>query len=459
MGERPEKAAAKGRPEDGGRPETAPSGTTLRIPRPKRARPSAVARSAADIVQALPPESGAPHVLIIGGGGTGGALAHDLTLRGLRVTLVERGEVTSGTTGRHHGLLHSGARYVTTDRAAAIECSAENKILRRICPGSFEENDGLFVAITDEDAAYEEQFLEACWECAVPARRVERETALRMEPGLSPDVRFAVQVPDATMDAMRMPLRFFATARGNGADIRAFTEVVAVNVAGRTVTGVRVRDRTSDREYEIGADIVVNATGPWAARVAALAGVTVPVTPSPGVMVAVRGRLCNMVVNRLHSPGDGDIVLPQRQLTVVGTSSWLVDNPDDLTVPADHVETMVRESAALVPAVARAEIRAAWSAARPLIGEGPGAGGVGVGVAVGAGRGAGRGLAREWRCFDHATDKTPTEGVVTVVGGKATTLRAMAEGAADVVCAKLGLTRPCATSDIVLLPHTAWYSA
>ena len=48
------------------------------------------------------------HILIVGGGGTGGALAHDLSLRGLRVTLVERGELTSGTTGRHHGMLHSG---------------------------------------------------------------------------------------------------------------------------------------------------------------------------------------------------------------------------------------------------------------------------------------------------------------------------------------------------------------
>ncbi len=102
------------------------------------------------------PDAVAPHILIVGGGGTGGALAHDLALRGLRVTLVERGEVTSGTTGRHHGLLHSGARYATTDRAAAIECIAENKILRRICPGSFEENDGLFVAITDEDVEFEE---------------------------------------------------------------------------------------------------------------------------------------------------------------------------------------------------------------------------------------------------------------------------------------------------------------
>ena len=86
------------------------------------------------------------HVLIIGGGGTGGALAHDLALRGLRVTLVERGELTSGTTGRHHGMLHSGGRYAVGDRESAVECIEENMILRRICPGSFELNDGLFVA-------------------------------------------------------------------------------------------------------------------------------------------------------------------------------------------------------------------------------------------------------------------------------------------------------------------------
>ena len=61
------------------------------------------------------------HVLIVGGGGTGAALAHDLALRGLRVTLVERGELTSGTTGRHHGLLHSGGRYAVGDRESAVE--------------------------------------------------------------------------------------------------------------------------------------------------------------------------------------------------------------------------------------------------------------------------------------------------------------------------------------------------
>jgi glycerol-3-phosphate dehydrogenase len=74
------------------------------------------------------------HVLIVGGGATVGGLAHDLALRGLRVTLIERGEVTSGTSGRHHGLLHSGARYAVGDREAGLECIRENTILKRIAP-------------------------------------------------------------------------------------------------------------------------------------------------------------------------------------------------------------------------------------------------------------------------------------------------------------------------------------
>jgi glycerol-3-phosphate dehydrogenase len=88
--------------------------------------------------------------------------------------------------------------------------------------------------------------------------------------------------------------------------------------------------------------------------------------------------------------------------------------------------------------------RAAWSAARPLIG------------AAGGGSG-GRELSRTFKCFDHAvTDGV--EGLITITGGKATTLRAMAEATADLVCAKLGVEAPCRTRDVVLAAHTAYYT-
>jgi glycerol-3-phosphate dehydrogenase len=243
---------------------------------------------------------------------------------------------------------------------------------------------------------------------------------------------------------MRLPLRFFATARRNGVRLRPFTEVTGLLTAGRAVTGVTLRDHLTGAEAELAADLVVNATGPWCERLAAMAGATVPVQPSPGVLLALVGRLCDLVVNRLHPAGDGDIVVPQRRLSIVGTSAWTVTDPDDLEVPDEHVQAMYREGAKLVPAVASATERAAWSAARPLIG------------AAGGQRG-GRELSRTFKCFDHAvTDKV--EGFVTITGGKATTLRAMAEATADLVCAKLGVEAPCRTREVVLAPHTAYYT-
>ncbi|MCV2396511.1 FAD-dependent oxidoreductase [Actinotalea sp. M2MS4P-6] len=387
------------------------------------------------------PLSDRPHVVVIGGGGTGGAVAHDLALRGMRVTVLERGEITSGTTGRHHGLLHSGGRYAVSDTESAVECIEENRILRRIAPGSFEENDGLFAAITDEDMDYLPLFVDGCRACGIPAEVLTGDEARRREPGLSDAVRAAVQVPDGTMDAMRLPLRFFATAQANGATIRPWTEVVGLTRTDGTVTGVLLRDDLTGEEDELAADLVVNAAGPWAQHVAAFAGVEVPLRCSPGVLVAVRGRLCDMVVNRLHKSGDGDIVLPQRGLSVIGTSSWVVEDPDDLHLPVDHVHTMLREGTRLVPAVADVEVRAAWSAVRPLIGD--------------AGSTTGRELSRTFKCFDHA-ERDGVEGFVTISGGKATTLRAMAEATADVVCTRLGILATCRTRDTLLLPHTAY---
>jgi glycerol-3-phosphate dehydrogenase len=386
----------------------------------------------------------AAHVIVVGGGGTGGALAHDLTLRGLAVTLLERGELTSGTTGRHHGLLHSGARYAVNDPESAVECITENRILRRIAPGSFEENNGLFVALTDDDMDYKPGFLTGCAACGIPTRMLTADQALSLEPGLNPMLKAAVWVPDATMDAMRLPLRFFATAQRNGAHLRPFTEVTGLLTVGRAVTGVTLRDHLTGVEGELAGDLVVNATGPWCERLAAMAGATVPVQPSPGVLLALVGRLCGLVVNRLHPAGDGDIVVPQRRLSIVGTSAWTVQDPDDLEVPDEHVQAMYREGAKLVPAVASAAERSAWSAARPLVG-------------AAGGKAGGRELSRTFKCFDHAATDA-VEGFVTITGGKATTLRAMAEATADLVCAKLGVEAPCRTREVVLAPHTAYYT-
>lgn len=312
--------------------------------------------------------SSGAHVVVIGGGATGAGVAHDLALRGIQVTLLERGELTSGTTGRHHGLLHSGGRYAVGDQESAIECIRENSTLRTVAPGSFEENGGLFVALTDDDMDYVDPFLDACAACGIPTTVHKADAALRLEPGLNPDLKLAIEVPDATVDPMRLVLRFFATARRNGAELRTFTDVTGFSRSGDAVTGVLARDLVAERDYELTADLVVITAGPWSGQVARLAGVDVPMRLSPGVLLAVEGRFSGRVLNRLHKPSDGDIIVPQRGLSVVGTTSWVVDDPDVPPVPAEHVARMYAEGAKLIPALATARRRAAWSAVRPLVG-------------------------------------------------------------------------------------------
>jgi glycerol-3-phosphate dehydrogenase len=382
------------------------------------------------------------HIVIIGGGGVGGALAHDLALRGFRVTLVEKGELLSGTSGRHHGLLHSGARYVLHDPDAARECRQESQILRRIAPQAVEPNGGLFVALDDRDLSFREAFLDRCRSAGIPAEPIPVSQALAMEPALNPALRAAVKVPDAVMDAWRLPMHFFATAQAHGAAIRNFTEVTALRVTGRTVAGVGVMDHRTKTTATIAADLVVNAAGPWAGRIGAMAGIRLPIQPGPGVMVAVQGRLTQRVINRLQPAGEGDIIVPQRGLSILGTTAWVADDPDTVTVPPGHVPRLFDLCRALVPAVGDRKPHAIWSASRPLLQSGG---------AVDPYR-----MSRSFDCFDHGR-RDGVEGLVTVIGGKATTMRAMAEKTADLICQKTGRKLPGRTRDTVLLPYRCFW--
>src|SRR5208337_3662552 len=84
-------------------------------------------------------------VIIIGGGATGAGTARDLSMRGIKCVLVEKNDLASGTTGRNHGLLHSGARYAVKDLESARECIRENNILKKIARHCVEDTGGLFV--------------------------------------------------------------------------------------------------------------------------------------------------------------------------------------------------------------------------------------------------------------------------------------------------------------------------
>lgn len=382
-------------------------------------------------------------VIIIGGGSTGCATAHDLTLRGCEVVVIERGEIASGTTGRCSCFLHSGARYAVKDQESAIECIEENTTMRKIMPrGTMEENNGVFILLDEDDPTYADRFFDGCAACGIPAQEIKPAELLAMEPNLTKGIRRAAIIPDAIVEALRFALSFAATARVNGAKFLRYTEVKEFLVTGHRVTGVRVQDRTSGELYNLEADLVVNAGGPYANKISSLVGIEIPLSLSPGIHIILGVRLTHFVINRMHMPGSGDFVAPIGNSSILGTSSWTVKDPDYLYIPEDHIQQMRDECGTLVPKARTLPAKAINAASRPLL--------------AAAGKSE-RDLSRTFECFDHL-ERDQTEGFVTISGGKLATARAMAEKVGDLVAAKLELNAPCQTRTFPLVSFRRLYT-
>jgi glycerol-3-phosphate dehydrogenase len=385
-------------------------------------------------------------VVVVGGGSTGCGVARDLAMRGVDVTLVEKGNLTNGTTGRMHGLLHSGGRYAVADRSSARECIRENRVLREIASHCVEETGGLFVKRPEDSEEYFQRKLAACRECSIPAEVRTGAQIREQEPYLAADVEKAIAVPDGAVDPFRLCVANAVAAENHGARIETHAEVTDVLVDGGRVVGVEVRHaagsgpRVHGRAGEnetIRADHVVNATGAWAGEIGGKAGVDVAVRPSKGVMTIMNVRQVDTVINRCRPKGDADIVVPHETTAILGTTDEEVDDPEDYQEEGWEVDLVIDELAELVPALASARtIRSFWGV-RPLY-EPPE-----------TGTDDPTDITRDFFLLDHA-ERDDRPGMTTVVGGKLTTYRLMAERVADHVCDLLGVDAACETADVPL---------
>ncbi len=382
-------------------------------------------------------------VLVIGGGSAGCGVARDLAMRGLDVTLVEKGNLTHGTTGRMHGLLHSGGRYAVSDQASATECIEENEILRDIASHCVEMTGGLFVQRPEDTDEYFEKKLQGCKDCNIPARVLSAEEAREVEPYLAKDIKRAIEVPDGAIDPFRLCVANAIDAEDHGARIETHAEVVDLLKDGDDIYGVKVRHdsgpgkrthNTPGTTEEITADYIVNATGAWAGQIGEMAGIDIEVRPSKGVMTIMNVRQVDTVVNRCRPKGDADIIVPHETTAILGTTDEEVDDPEEYPEEQWEVDHMIDTLKELVPILEEARtIRSFWGV-RPLY-EPPG-----------TGTDDPTDITRDFFLLDHE-DRDGISGMASIVGGKFTTYRAMAEDISNHVCDELGVNASCATAD------------
>lgn len=378
-------------------------------------------------------------ILVIGGGSTGTGVAWDAALRGFRTVLVEKRDLTHGTTGRYHGLLHSGGRYAVKDPQSAVECIEENRILRRTHAHCIEDTGGFFVVTPEDEGPFPDRFKAGCLKVGIPCEEVPLKEAFRREPMLNRRISRVFAVPDGTADSFLATHATAQAATQAGATVLVYHEVVRLLVEGgegdRRVVGAVVRDVVAGEEITIHAALTINASGAWAGKLAAQAGIEVKVIPGKGTMVAMNHRLVNTVINRCKMPADGDILVPVHTVAVIGTTDEKVTDPELLRIEPWEVQLMLDEGDKLVPGLSKARVLRAWAGVRPLYQEGY--------------SGQSRDATRALTLLDHQV-RDGVAGFLTITGGKWTTFRLMAETTMDMACKHLGVERPCKTADTVV---------
>jgi glycerol-3-phosphate dehydrogenase len=368
-------------------------------------------------------------VLIIGGGATGTGIARDLSLRGVQSILVEQGDINAGTSGANHGLLHSGARYVSADQGSARECRAEAALLKKLAPQCIEDCGGLFIAVQGDDENYVADFPHLCARCDIAANELDVKDARELEPVLSEQLIAAYTVNDASIDPFKLSLENIAQAQELGATLLRFTKVIGFEIKNQKIQITHLRDLVTGEELMIKADQVVNATGAWAGEIAALAGVKIDMVYSKGSLLVTHNRITDRVINRLRASANADILVPGGTVSILGTTSIRIENLNQVHPTIEEVDAMVGEAVKMIPVLETVRFIRAYAGVRPLVGS--------KSIADD------RNISRSFALMDHAEDGI--ENFVSISGGKLTTSRLMAEKTVDLVCDHLGVFKPCLT--------------
>ncbi|WP_408605770.1 glycerol-3-phosphate dehydrogenase/oxidase [Leucobacter salsicius] len=406
-------------------------------------------------------------VLVIGAGINGIATFRDLALQGVDVALVERGDYVSGASSASSHMVHGGIRYLENGEFRLVkESVTERNGLLRIAPhyvkplettipiyktfsgilsapfrllithgrgkpnerGAFLIKIGLMMYDTfSRDGGH------------VPKHRfLGKKRSLAELPDINPSLKYTATYYDASMhDPERLALDVLWDGIETGSHARAANYVSAV---GHSANGVRLRDELTGNEFDFAADLVVNTSGPWTDLTNEALGQETQfmggtkgshvVLDHPELLAATRGR----EIFFEHSDGRIVLIYPLKDRVLVGTTDINADPREASVCTDDEVDYFFDLVGHVFPQIEikREDIVYSFSGIRPLPKHDDTAPGF---------------VSRDYRIVEGKMGSTPT---LSLVGGKWTTFRALAEHLSTEVMNRIGGKRTVDTADLAI---------
>jgi glycerol-3-phosphate dehydrogenase len=390
-------------------------------------------------------------VAVVGAGINGAGIARDAALRGLRVIVIEQGDLCSGTSAWSSRLIHGGLRYLEYGELPLVfESLRERMTLRRtaghlvkpirICIPIYESGRRGRLLIRLGMMVYD---LLSAGKTVPRHRMLDRDELLAAEPGLAGDgLLGAACYYDAQVTyAERLVLENLLAARAAGADIRTYTRLTGVGVEAGPVASIEIERAGSGERQWVTVRTVVNAAGPWVDRVLALApvgaqrlvggtkGSHIVVSPfagAPGAALYVEAQ----------SDGRPFFIIPWNGLYLVGTTDIRYDgDPANARASRAEIDYLLTETNRVIPAagLTRDDVCYSYSGVRPL---------------PQRDKGPESAITRRHVIRSHDDG---ARGMLSIIGGKLTTYRSLAEQVVDRVGRLLGRRLPpCRTRDLPL---------
>lgn len=381
-------------------------------------------------------------LLIIGGGIVGAGLARDAALRGYRVLLVEQGDFASGTSSKTSKLIHGGIRYLEQGQLGLVRESCRERFIQRQVAARLVRPLAFLIPVYGATPRPPWMLHLGLWwyDRLAGVRTIGRHQwlprgdVLQQEPALRAEGLSAGAVyTDCQMDDARLVLDNILDAERQGARCLNYVRVTGFVHDGVRATGVRVRDELTGEAGVCRVPMIINATGPWGDRLRQLddPAATARLRPTKGTHIVVR-RLTEHALLLTH-PRDHRVVfvMPWSGVTLIGTTDTdETAPPEQVAATAAEVDYLLAAANQAMPSarLSRQDVMMTFAGVRPLLRAG----------------GEPSGVSREHAIIHDAS------GLVSVLGGKYTTYRAIAEETLNQLIRRQRLPapqRPCRTAE------------
>lgn len=390
-------------------------------------------------------------VAVVGAGINGAGIARDAALRGLSVVLFDKGDACNGTSWASSRLIHGGLRYLEYGEIPLVfESLHERRRLRRIASHLVKP---LRICIPIYRGAKRGPFLIKLgllgydllsWRKPLPHHKMLSEEEIRArEPGLLREsLRAAACYYDAQVTyAERLVLENVLAARAAGAEVMTYSEVTGIGVRGGTVVSLTARDTLTGKQSEFAPRVVVNAAGPWVDSVLDRTGQPMPelIGGTKGSHIVVspfEGAPRDAFYVEAETDGRPFFILPWNGLFLIGTTDMRYDGDlSSIRASREEVDYLLAETNRVFPAAGLTvdDVHYAYAGIRPL----PQRSG-----------GPESAITRKHIIKSH---RRRARGLLSIVGGKLTTYRNLAEQTVDKIGKVLGRGLPeCRTRDTLL---------